>query len=264
MMATEIHPTAILDKDVLLDEDVFIGPYCVLGRGVKIGKANRLISNVVMEGRTETGENCTIYPFATIGLSPQDIKYKGEDTAVRIGSNNIIREYISIHRASVGGDGVTVIGDDNFLMAYVHIAHDCKVGSRITMANSVGLSGHVVVEDCVVIGGMVGVHQFTRIGGYSMIGGVSRITQDIPPYVIASGIDKSKLFGLNVVGLKRHGFSEETIGDLKKAYRILFREKLSLKDAVKKVQEELPYSDEIKRLIEFIQKNKRGICRGGQ
>jgi UDP-N-acetylglucosamine acyltransferase len=260
-MATEIHPTAIVHEGASLDEDVTIGPYCIVGKGVKIGKSSRLISNVVIEGNTEVGENCSIYPFATIGLPPQDLKYKGEDTAVRIGNNNIIREYVSIHRASVSGDGSTAIGDDNFIMAYVHIAHDCKIGSHVIMANSVGLSGHTTVEDYVVIGGMVGVHQHTRIGAYAMVGGFSRIVQDIPPYMIAAGTEKAKLYGLNTIGLKRNGFSDETINELKKAYKILFREKLSLKDAIKKVQEELPYTDEIKRLIEFILKNKRGICR---
>lgn len=263
MMPTEIHPTAILESGAALDEDVYVGPYCTVGKGVKIGKSCRLVSHVVIEGRTTIGENCTVHPFATIGLPPQDVKYKGEDTGVRIGRGNVIREYASIHRASTGGDGFTDVGDGNFLMAYVHLAHDCKVGSHITMANSVGLSGHSVVEDYVVIGGMVGVHQFTRIGAYSMIGGLSRIAQDITPYVIAAGVDNPKLYGLNVIGLKRRGFSEETISELKKAYKILFREKLSLQDALKKIQQELPFTEEIKRLVEFINKNKRGICREG-
>lgn len=259
-MAAEIHNTAIIDKEALIDEDVFIGPYCIINSRVKIKKGTRLISNVILEGRTEISEGCTIYPFTSIGLPPQDLKYRNEDTGVSIGVRNTIREYTTIHRASVGGDGITHIGDDNFLMAYVHIAHDCKIGSHVIMANAATLAGHVSVEDYAVIGGIVAVHQFARIGAYAMVGGFSGIGQDIPPFTVASGA-RAKLFGLNTIGLKRHGFTDSTINELKKAYKILFREKLTLKEAVKKVQEELPYTDEIKRLIEFIEKNKRGICR---
>jgi UDP-N-acetylglucosamine acyltransferase len=260
-MATEIDSTAIVHKGAVLDEDVTIGPYCVIGGAVKIGRSCRLVSHVYIEGSTEVGQGCTIHPFATVGLPPQDVKYKGEDTILKIGSNNVIREYASLHRASVGGDGITEIGDNNFLMAYIHVAHDCKLGSNIVMANTVGLSGHVTVGDYAVIGGMVGVHQFVRIGSYAMVGGYSRIGQDIPPYMMVSGAERSRLYGVNVVGLKRRGFSEETINELKAAYKILFRQKLSLQDAIKRVQEELPYTEEIGQLVEFIKKNKRGICR---
>lgn len=256
----EIHTTAIIDPKAEIDEGVIIGPFCIIGEGVCIRKGTKLISNVIVEGNTEIGENCIIYPFTSIGLSPQDLKYRGEKTGVKIGDNNIIREYITIHRASVGGDGVTTIGDKNFLMAYVHIAHDCKIGNSVTMANVATLGGHVVVEDYAVIGGLVAVHQFTRIGAYTMVGGFSGVGQDIPPYTIASGA-RARLFGLNTIGLKRHGFSDSTINELKKAYKILFREKRTVKDAIKKIQEDLPYTDEIRHLIEFIQKNKRGICR---
>ncbi len=256
----EIHPTAIIDKDVEIEDGVRIGPYCIIGKGTKIKKGARLMSHVVIEGKTEIGEATTIYPFASIGLPPQDLKYHGEDTGVIIGKGNIIREYVTIHRASVGGNGLTIIGDNNFLMAYVHIAHDCKIGNNVIMANAATLAGHVKVEDYAVIGGLVAVHQFTRIGAYTMVGGFSGIGQDIPPYMIASGA-RARLYGPNTIGLKRHGFSDETISELKKAYKILFREKRTLKDAIKKVQEELPYSDEIRHLIEFIEANKRGICR---
>lgn len=259
-MPAEIHPTAIIGNKADIDEDVSIGPFCIISDTVTIRKGTRVMSNVVIEGRTEIGEGCTIYPFSSIGLPPQDLKYKGEDTRVVIGDRNIIREYTSINRASVGGDGVTSVGNDNFLMAYSHIAHDCKIGNHVVMANAATLGGHVHIEDYVFIGGIVGVHQFTRIGAYVMVGGLSGISQDIPPYTMASG-ERAKLFGLNAVGLKRHGFSDTTINELKKAYKILFREKHTMKDAIRKVQSELPYSDEIKRLIEFIEKNKRGICR---
>jgi UDP-N-acetylglucosamine acyltransferase len=259
-MAKEIHPTAIISPDAEIAEDTSIGPFCIIHDKVHIKKGTRLISHVVIEGSTEIGENCTIYPFASIGLPPQDLKYRGEETGLRIGNNNTIREYCAIHRASVSGDGVTSIGDHNFLMAYVHVAHDCKIGNSVIMANLATLAGHVSIEDHAVIGGLVAVHQFTRVGAYAMVGGFSGVGQDIPPYMIASGA-RVKLFGLNTVGLKRHGFSDATVNELKKAYKILFREKRTLKDAIKKIQEDLPYTDEIKRLIEFIQKNKRGICR---
>jgi UDP-N-acetylglucosamine acyltransferase len=259
-MGKEIHSTAIISPDVVIEEDTCIGPFCILKDGVHIKRGAKLISNVIIEGDTEIGENCTVYPFTSIGLPPQDMKYKGEKTAIKIGNNNIIREYITIHRASVGGDGQTTIGDNNFLMAYVHIAHDCKIGNSVIMANVATLAGHVIIEDYAIIGGLVAIHQFTRIGAYTMVGGFSGVGQDIPPYMIAAGA-RAKLFGLNTIGLKRHGFSDSTINDLKKAYKILFREKRTLKDAIKKIQENLPYTDEIKHLIEFIQKNKRGICR---
>jgi UDP-N-acetylglucosamine acyltransferase len=259
-MGKDIHSTAIVSPKAEIDEGTSIGPFCIIQDGVHIRKGTRLISNVIIEGDTEIGENCVVYPFTSIGLPPQDMKYKGEKTGVKIGSNNTIREYSTIHRASVGGNGATSIGDGNFFMAYVHVAHDCKIGNSIIMANVATLAGHVLIEDHAVIGGLVAIHQFTRIGAYSMVGGFSGVGQDIPPYMIASGA-RAKLFGLNAIGLKRHGFTDSTINELKKAYKILFREKRTLKDAIQKIQEDLPYTDEIKHLIEFIQKNKRGICR---
>ncbi len=259
-MTTEIHATAIVDKEALIDENVSVGPFCIIGRGAQIKKGSRLVSHVVVEGKTEIGEGCQIYPFASIGFPPQDIKYKGEETGVKLGNNNIIREYVTIHRASVGGHGVTTIGNNNFLLAYVHVAHDCTIGNNVVLVNLATLAGHVVVEDYAYIGGIVAIHQFTRIGAYAMVGGFSGIGQDIPPYTMASG-PRAKLFGLNTVGLKRHGFPDATIAELKKAYKILFRGKHTLKEAIKKVQAELPYTDEIKHLIEFIEKNQRGICR---
>lgn len=259
MAKRRIHPTAQIAKDAKLSEGVEIGPYCIIGEGVKIGKNTKLLSNVVIE-HTEIGENCIIYPFTVIGLPPQDLKYKGEMTSVRIGNNNVIREYTTIHRASVDGDGLTVIGDNNFLMAYVHIAHDCKIGNSTIMANATTLAGHVEVEDSVVIGGLVAIHQFTRIGAYAMVGGFSGVVQDIPPYTMASG-NRARLYGLNTIGLKRNGFKDSTIRELKQAYKILFRSRLTLKEAMDMVKREVRQSEEVKHLIEFIEKNKRGICR---
>jgi UDP-N-acetylglucosamine acyltransferase len=259
MAKPKIHPTAIIDSKAKLSEGVEIGPYCIAGSGVTLGKNTRLISNVFIE-ETEMGSDCTVYPFASIGLPPQDLKYKGEKTKVLIGDNNIIREYNSIHRASVGGEGITRVGDNNFLMAYVHIAHDCRVGNNIVMANATTLAGHVTVEDYVFIGGHVAVHQFTNIGAYAMIGGFSAIPQDIPPYTTAAG-DRAKLYGLNSVGLKRQNFSDSQIKELKHAYKILFRSKLTLKEAIALLKQDGKLTKEIKNLIEFIEKNKRGICR---
>jgi UDP-N-acetylglucosamine acyltransferase len=259
-MAREIHKTAIVSPKAEIAEDVSIGPYCIIGDNVKIANGTKLISYVQIDGLTEIGKNCTIYPFATIGFPPQDLKYQGEKTGVKIGDNNVIREYVTIHRASVSGDGLTEIGSDNFIMAYVHIAHDCKIGNNVIMANLATLAGHVIVEDFAFIGGIVAVHQFTRIGAYAMIGGFSGVGQDIPPYTMASGA-RAKLYGLNTVGLKRRGFNEETINALKKAYKILFRDKISLKEAIEKVKNTLPDIPELKHLIEFIEANKRGICR---
>jgi len=259
-MKTKIHSTAIVDPKAEIDPGVDIGPFCIVKNKAKIKKGTRLLSNVTVDSFAEIGEDCIIHPYASIGFPPQDMKYKGENTKLVIGDNNTIREYVSIHRASVGGDRETVIGNNNFFMAYVHIAHDCKIGNNVIMANAATLAGHVLVEDNAVIGGLVAIHQHTRIGRYAMVGGFSGIVQDIPPYMIASG-SRAKLYGPNTIGLKRHGLSDTTINSIKKAYRILFREKRTLADAIKKVRDEMSEIEEVVHLIEFIEKNKRGICR---
>ena len=260
-MGTEIHPSSIVEPGAELGENVNIGPFCIVGKNARLGDGTVLKSHVSIEGRTEMGANCIVFPFTTIGHEPQDTRYKGEDTGVKIGDNNTFRESVTVHRGSVDGNGTTEIGSDNFWMAYSHVAHDCKVGNHIIAANAVTLGGHVVVEDRVFLGGFTAVHQHSMIGTYAMTGGVSRITKDIPPYVIAVGVDKLKLYGLNSVGLKRGGMPDEAIKELKAAYKILFGKKGSLKEAVKKVQEELEYTDEIKHLLEFITSTKRTICR---
>lgn len=262
MMPTLIHPTALVDSGASLADGVSIGPFCIVGKDAKLGKNTKLISNVVIDGDSSIGENCVIYPFTTIGMAPQDIKYKNEPTKVVIGDNAILRENVTIHRASSGGDGATIIGSDFFLMAYGHIAHDCIIGDHVIMANAASIGGHVRIDDRVFIGGVVAVHQFVRIGAYAMIGGLSGVIQDVPPYMMASG-QRARLFGLNSIGLKRNGFSEEQIGVLKQAYKILFREKHTISEGIKKVQEALPYTEEIAQLIDFIKENKRGICQHG-
>ena len=259
-MKTKIHPTAIVDSKAEIDSGVVIGPFCCIKNKVRIKKGTTLLSHIIIEGSTDIGENCTIYPYSSIGFPPQDLKYRGEDTKLIIGDNNTIREYVSMHRASVGGSGTTLIGNNNFFMAYVHVAHDCKIGSNVVLANAATLAGHVMIEDSAVVGGLVAIHQYTRIGRHAMIGGFSGIGQDIPPYMIASGA-RAKLYGPNTIGLKRHGFKDDTINDIKKAYKILFREKRTLKDAMKKVREDMPDVAEINHLLEFIETNKRGICR---
>ncbi|MBI5848733.1 MAG: acyl-ACP--UDP-N-acetylglucosamine O-acyltransferase [Nitrospirae bacterium] len=259
-MKSSIHKTAIIDRKAKIDLGVEIGPFSIVKKGVHIKKGTKLLSHVIIEGNTDIGENCTFYPFSSIGFPPQDLKYRDESTKLIIGDNNIVREYVTIHRASVGGDETTTVGSNNYLMAYVHIAHNCKVGNYIVMANAATLAGHVVVEDFTIIGGLSAVHQFSRIGRYAMVGGLSGVVQDIPPYMVAAG-SRAKLFGPNTIGLKRHGFSDPAITAIKKAYKILFREKRPLKDAIKKVQEDFSGFKEIKHLVEFIEKNKRGICR---
>lgn len=259
-MAKELHSTAIISPKAKIADNVYIGPFCIVGDEVVIKERTRLLANVMVEGNTEIGEDCVVYPFTSIGFPPQDIKYKDEKTGVKIGKNNTIREYVTVHRASTGGDGLTEVGDSNFFMSYVHIAHDCKIGSFINMANAATLAGHVTVEDYASIGGLVAVHQFARIGAYSMVGGFSGIGKDIPPYTVAAGA-RARLYGINTVGLKRHGFSNETISALKRAYKILFREKRTMRNALKKIKSEFPETGEIKRLVEFMERNKRGICR---
>ena len=259
-MATEIHQSAIVSKKADIGEDVFIGPFCIVGDGVSLGRGTKLISHVVIEGDAEIGEDSVIHQFASIGLPPQDLKYRGEKTSVKIGRNNIIREYASIHRASISGSGVTRVGDSNFIMAYVHIAHDCVIGTSNILANASTLAGHVMVEDYVFIGGLVAIHQNNRVGSYAMVGGCTGITQDIPPYTMASD-HRAKLYGLNVIGLKRRGFSDETINTLKKAYKILFRDKAPMSEALERIRTTLPQIPEILHLVEFIEANRRGICR---
>jgi UDP-N-acetylglucosamine acyltransferase len=260
-MATDIHTTAIVEDGALIGEGVSVGPFSIIGKEVRIGDDTEIGSHVTVAGRTEIGSRCKVFPYASIGTDPQDLKYDGEDTGARIGDESILREYVTVNRGSVGGDGMTEVGSNCFLMAYSHVAHDCRVGKHVVMANAATLGGHVSIGDRAFLGGFVAVHQNCRIGTYVMIGGVGRMTKDVPPYVMAVGVDNVKLFGLNSVGLKRGGVSEDAIKDLKAAYKIIFGKKGSLKEAMKKVQEDLPYTDEIAHLIEFLTQCKRGFYR---
>jgi UDP-N-acetylglucosamine acyltransferase len=255
-----IHPTAIVHPGAKIAEGVEIGAYSVLGEHVSVGKGTRIASHVLVEGWTTIGERNQIFPFSCIGTAPQDIGYRNEETYLVIGNDNVIRESATVHRATTKEDRVTVIGNNNFLMAYSHVAHDCKLGNHIIMANSVGLGGHITIGDYAILGGIVAVHQFVRIGAYAIIGGQSAVPQDIPPYVSASG-NRAKLYGLNLVGLKRRGFSDEAISNLKKAYRIIFRSGLILDDALARVKSELNESPEAMHLMEFMKNSKRGVTR---
>ena len=255
-----IHPTAIVHPRAKIAEGVEIGPYSVVGEHVSVGKDTRIASHVLVEGWTTIGERNKLFPFSCIGTPPQDIGYKNEETYLVIGNDNVIRESATIHRATTKEDRITVIGNSNFLMAYSHVAHDCKLGNHIIMANSVGLAGHITIGDWAILGGIVAVHQFVRIGAYAIIGGQSAVSQDIPPYVSAAG-NRAKLYGLNLVGLKRRGFSEDAIANLKKAYRIIFRSGLILEEALAKVKAELSGSPEAMHLMEFMKNSKRGITR---
>ena len=237
---------------------MIIGPYCIIGENVSVGKGTKLHSSVILDGWTQIGENNEIYPGAIIGVPPQDLKYKGEKSYVRIGNGNIIREYVTIHRAA-GGEEVTLIGDNNLLMAYVHVAHNCSLGNNIIIANSVGLSGHVQIEDSAVIGGMVGSHQYVRIGKLAMVGGYTKLVKDVPPYSLVDGYP-ALIFSINHRGLKRHGFSRELRSLLKTAIHYITSPRLNLKQAIQKIKEELPSSPEMEHLINFLEApSKRGI-----
>jgi len=255
-----IHPTAIVHPGAKIAEGVEIGAYSVIGEHVSVGKGTRIASHVLVEGWTTIGERNQIFPFSCIGTAPQDIGYKNEVTYLIIGNDNVIRESATIHRATTKEDRSTVIGNSNFLMAYSHVAHDCKLGNNIIMANSVALGGHIVIGDFAILGGIVAVHQFVKIGSYAIIGGQSAVSLDIPPYVSAAG-NRAKLYGLNLVGLKRRGFGDDTINTLKKVYKIIFRSALTQEDAFRKVSEEFPNSPEAMLLVEFMKSSKRGITR---
>lgn len=255
-----IHKTAIVSPDAKIADGVKIGPYAIIEADVTIGKNTVIGPHAVIDSHTDIGEDCRIFQFAAIGALPQDLKYKGELTRVIIGNRNTIREFATIHQATDADIRVTQIGDDNLIMAYCHVAHNCKLGNHIVMSNSANLAGHIFVEDYAIIGGLSGVHQFTRIGAHSFIGGASALLQDLPPFVLAAG-NPAKMYGLNIVGLKRRGFSENTISALKKAYRIIFRSSLLLKTAVQRVKDEVEDLPEVRQFVEFIQTSKRGVCR---
>jgi UDP-N-acetylglucosamine acyltransferase len=255
-----IHPTAIVDPGAKIGTDVKIGPYCVIADRVTIGEGTVVGPHVTIDPFVTIGPGCQIFQYASIGAPPQALKFQGEETHLRIGCRTIIREFATINRGTEFGGGVTTVGDENLLMAYTHIAHDCTTGKGVIMANNATLAGHITVEDFVIVGGLTAIHQFVRIGRFAYVGGKSAVVKDIPPYVIAAG-DRAKLHGLNRVGLQRHGFSEETLKTLKKVYRIVFRFGLTLNEAIERCKAEVEPIPEVKTFIEFIQSSQRGITR---
>ncbi len=255
-----IHPTAIIDSDAELAPDVSVGPFSVIEAGVQLRDGVTVGSHVVIKGQTLVGEGCKIFHHTVIGEDPQDKKYSGEASQLVIGPNNTFREFSTVNRGTDGGNGETRIGRDNLFMAYVHVAHDCIVGSNCVLANAAQLAGHVVLSDNVVIGGLVGVHQHCRIGRAAMVGGGAKVAQDVPPFTIAQG-DRARLYGLNIVGLRRSGFGLDTLGGLKGAYRELFHHGLPLRIALEQVREVYAEVPEVGELVAFIEASSRGICR---
>jgi UDP-N-acetylglucosamine acyltransferase len=255
-----IHPTAIIAPGAVIDPTAEIGPYVVIGPKVRIGPGTKVGASTVIDGDTTIGARNHIFHLASVGAAPQDLKYAGEPTKLVIGDENLIREFTTLHIGTEGGGGVTTIGSKNLFMANSHVAHDCVVGDGCVLANSVALGGHVQVGDSVILGGLSAVHQFTRIGKHAFISGGSMVAMDVPPYCMAQG-DRAELAGLNTVGLTRHGFTEEQISHVKDAYRILFRSKLGLNEALDRLRAEHGNHPEIEVLLSFISQSKRGITR---
>lgn len=264
---TRIHASAVIDSKAELASDVEIGPYSVIGPNVKIGAGTKVGSHTVIEGHTTIGIDNHLAHFAAIGGVPQDMKYRGEPTQLVIGDRNTIREFTTIHTGTVQDGGVTRLGNDNWIMAYVHIAHDCQVGNNTIFASNAQIAGHVHVEDWAILGGMSGVHQFVRIGQHAMLGGASALVQDIPPFVMAAG-EKASPHGINIEGLKRRGFSSESITALRQAYKVLYKDGLSFEDAKVEIQKMIAASaadaatvEKLTQFHDFIAASTRGIVR---
>ncbi len=257
---TFIHSTALVDKKAKIGKDCHIGAYSTISAEVVIGDGVHLDSHVVVGGDTRIGDETRVFPFVSIGLAPQDLKYDGEKTATEIGKRNQIREFVTIHRGTAGGGGLTKIGDDNLFMAQAHVAHDCLLGNEIIMANAATLAGHVEIADRANIGAYSGIHQFCRIGYEAFVGGYSVVVKDAMPFAIIQG-NHAKCFGLNRVGMKRRGYPRETIKQLNQAFRLLLSAKLNTTQAVEQIKEEISDCKEVDRLIEFIKSSERGVVK---
>jgi UDP-N-acetylglucosamine acyltransferase len=255
--SVDIHRTAIVDSRASIGSDVRIGPHTIIGPHVSIGDGTVIGPNCIVEGWTEIGPQCLIVFSASIGLEPQDLKYRGERSWVRIGRSSTIREFVSIHRAT-GEELETTVGDSVFLMAYAHVAHNCAIGNNVVVSNAVNMGGHVTIEDYASVSGLTAIHQFVRIGRHSYTGGGSRVPMDVVPYIMVAG-NPPVVSGLNTVGLQRHGFPAETIRVLKQAYRLLFRSDLNTSRALEQIKSDLPMIPEIANMIEFIETSERGI-----
>jgi len=255
----QIHPSSIVSPKAKIESSVVVGPYSIIGDNVSIGANTIIGSHCVIEGNTTIGSDCQVFTGAVIGSRPQDLKFKGEDVFLEIGSNNIIREYCTLNPGT-GEGGKTIVGDNNLLMAYSHIAHDCRVGSGCILANNSTLAGHVSIEDRAVVGGIVAIHQFVRIGMLSIIGGCSKVVQDIPPFSTCDG-HPARVYGLNLIGLRRKGVSRESIKQIDQAFKLIFNSGLSPKHAILRVEKELVKTEEITYLVNFIKSSERGLTR---
>ena len=254
-----IHPSAIVSPKAKLAHGVSIGPFSIIGDAVTIGANTKVGAHCVIEGNTTIGKSCEIFTGAVVGSRPQDLKFKDEKVFLEIGNNNIIREYCTLNPGTAEG-AKTVVGDDNLLMAYSHVAHDCRVGNGCVLANNSTLAGHVSIEDKAVIGGLVAIHQFVRIGMLAIIGGCSKVVQDIPPFSTCDG-HPARVYGLNLIGLRRKGISNEAIKKIDQAFKLIFNSGLSAKHALEKVEKELEKTEEIKYLINFVKSSERGLTR---
>ncbi len=255
-----IHPQAIIDPSAHLGENVYVGPFSVIGAGVEIGDGSWIGPHVVINGPTCIGKQNRIFQFASLGEAPQDLKYAGEPTRLEVGDRNIVREYCSFSRGTVAGGGLTRIGNDNLFMAYVHVAHDCRVGDKTVFANCASLAGHVDVGDYAILGGFTGIHQFCRVGAHCMTGIATITFKDVPPFILASG-NTAKPYGLNLRGLKRRDFSDAAIDSLRRAYKIIYRSGLKLDQALERLDSIAREHEEVRYLVDFIRQSERGIIR---
>ncbi|MBF0475911.1 MAG: acyl-ACP--UDP-N-acetylglucosamine O-acyltransferase [Deltaproteobacteria bacterium] len=258
----EIHPTALVDPKAELGQGVKVGPFAIIERDVVIGADSEIGAYARIDSYTTMGRGCRIFPYASIGSAPQDLKFKGEKSELIIGDGTAIREYATVNRGTEAGGGVTRIGENCFLMAYTHVAHDCLLGKNVIMTNAATLAGHVVLSDHVIVGGLTAVLQFVKVGENAFLAGMSGIAKDIPPFVFASG-NTAVLYGLNQIGLKRHGFAEEEISALKKAYRIVFRSHLTKAEALKQARVEVPQLPRVMYFLQFIETSQKGVPRHG-
>ena len=257
----QIHATAIVDPRARIADSAEVGPYSIVGAEVEIGARTRIVAHVVLEGPLRIGEDNVFFPYSTVGVAPQDLKYHGEPSETSIGNRNRIREFVTIHRGTEGGGMLTSIGDDNLLMAYVHVAHDTRVGSHTVLANAVTLGGHVAVDDWAVIGASSGVHQFCRVGRHAIVGGYSVITQDVLPFSNTVTAREAKVFGANATGLERRGFPASAVDALHKAFRLLTRSGLNTSQAMERIRAEIEPSAEVNELLEFIRQSSRGFIK---
>jgi UDP-N-acetylglucosamine acyltransferase len=257
---TSIHPTAIVHENAKIGEDCRIGPFSTIGAEVILGNGVCLDSHIVIDGKTVVGDETHIYPFVSIGLAPQDLKFGGEPTETQIGRRNQIREFVTVHKGTAGGGGLTKIGDDNLLMAQAHVAHDCRIGSNVIMANAATLAGHVEIADKANVGAYSGVHQFCRIGFEAFVGGYSVVVKDAMPFAIIQG-NHARCFGMNKVGMKRKGYSKETIEKVGHAFHLLLSSKLNTSQAIEKIREEISGCEEVDLLVNFIETSKRGVVK---